>query len=1414
MSSGKLRRERSRSRERPLRKEDDIRSETGRQERSPDVAELNEEEYDEQWEHEWEDIDEIGKGRSRFPLSHGRANYQKWRGRNQSRGQHRFNKWERSVGSDNFSENSRRPGRRQMALEEDEILDMDPGVEMTNLKVKIQDGKRFAEPDEFDREMTKGRKNNFKFSRGRGTRGHHGSGRDRWNQGKFKHPQPDELVDCREVLNRRKRNHPDPSESDLREKLLKKDTDLGDLREIIEARDHGIGDLRDLIDEPPDISLMDEFSEEIPVEIQLQEDIRIQNEYFEEVRSEANGNSEREFPIADYELNDQFDFVEEPDLGGLGHRDVVIQDQDDWRQGRWQRSRSKEMSFGQAEGWSNRNRQRAEIWRKNQLREEGHIPDQRSSSRNASLNASPRSRSRDRSRNRSRERVKSPPRRNFRATRGDSFDRGLRMRGPSWEREKSFGSVSSRSRGVERSRRGSFERDGRMNEEGAGRRQFSPENSGLLSFVGDQRRLRNPPLELGRRERERSEEQDRTRRQPRSISQDALRVSGRDRSRSHERRFRRGSQEGNLRRRSVSAERGRMLRQELNQERGSRRERDRKRSPHQERNWSATRVPDREMGHEGSRNFEQERTRNFSQERTRNYDQERSRNFNQERNRNFSQERNTIFGQDRNKSFNQERAKNLDTKRSADRDFVRMTRWDSGNRNSRDRSPRADSGINLGRERIRSPNWGGPRTPSAESYRDQGWDGPKSPARERSRSRGRIPCLQTCDGRDGSRGREAEGRIRDQRDRGVLRAKDTERREKTQDMSRRRDQDGPSNRLRAVEKDSGVKLDKTRKRDHEDPSNKERGRGIPRSPDRRNEDKIIKTPQMLVEEFKQRYVRDSGKVEKYDRRDDYLLKQEKDTVGQQRKLSGGEQDSREWENIRDFQERRNAQSIVGLPFLDESRRQRDSSSHNQQPRSQLSRGERTQGKSETHPPGNQSRLSSTVHQTKDSTSNWQNPDNRQTFNHQEEDRRRSRWGSPSRRDKPSDLRESHKSATYSSQSAAINHQSSSNGKADADFWRRNLPSLGDSQSQWNKPRSDLPSTPGKDSRQPSLFTKHLQSPKEVIFVRGLARDVTEMDIRTDVSNCGLWAKDVRVVHANDTGVSRGLAFITFNSVDEASRWMELRRCVLNLRPNNHAVMEYSNPILKDWECARCLILNFKNRTACYQCNRTKDDCLDGWEETCPYPTNALLLRGLNPLTSIVEISKALKSRMIAHARIDGVRMGTDAKGRPRSVCFVQLLSVTDSMALHKSLVNEPLIIDNCQVSVAYCQLDKLPPMNPHSLESPFLSNVPLVSALPPAIPPTLQASLSSSIPVVARTTTATVVAPPSTPAPAAKPVTVTTASIRSMLEGNYTEKDIPTLAQYCASAYAKNPQEQAAYVRYYTKHYKEKLLKNQTGGGK
>ncbi|KAJ1526377.1 hypothetical protein ONE63_009523 [Megalurothrips usitatus] len=819
------------------------------------------------------------------------------------------------------------------------------------------------------------------------------------------------------------------------------------------------------------------------------------------------------------------------------------------------------------------------------------------------------------------------------------------------------------------------------------------------------------------------------------------------------------------------------------QERG--RERERNRSPVQERNW----TQHREGSREGIRPLDQVRNRAVSGERNRGFDQEGSRGFDRERSRSFDRAR----------------------KRSADRERIRDMPWDHGNI-SRDRSlDRLGRGVSPVRSGGRRQGWIGPRTPSEESFREAGWEQPRSP----QRSGGRAGPMGAPTGRprELSRGREPQERIRDLKEKPSSRPKEPERKDKAQDPNRRRDYIEGKNQEMLPDRDlsGNYKPDRSRKREHEENAGKDRGRGRPRTPERRvppelRSEKIVKkTPQMLIEEFKEKHLRQTEKPEKFNRREDYLSKQGQGRDGIVQGRGHNQQDSKEWENIRDFQERRSIQPVVGLPFLDEVRRQRE--------RESLSHGQGFQGfQAHQGHQGQQGHVGHAAHASssgsyhhEDQPAVWQNHSIQQPFKPSEDERRQqSRWGSPGR-EKLSSHIESHKSAPHTSQSVPKSHHPPSNGKPDDNFWRRNLPSLGES--QWNKPRSDLSNSTPRDAgvQRPSSFTKGHQSAKEVIFVRGLARDISEMDIRKDISDCGLWPKDVRVVTDAETGASRGLAFITFNSVDEATRWMDLRGSVLNLRPNNHAAMDYSNPISRDWECIRCHTMNFKYRMNCYQCNRAKEDCLDGWEETCPYPTNALLLRGLNPLSSISDITKSLKSRMLAQTRLDGVKMGVDAKGRPRSVCFVQLTSVTDSMSLHKSLINEPLIIDNCQVTVAYCQLDKLPIMDSHP--GKLHPAIPIITpAIPPAIPLNLPSTQQTSqpannIPVVSRA------APAMPPPPKPVAVTVSTATIRSMLEGNYTEKDIPTLAQYCASAYAKNPQEQAAYIRYYTKHYKDKLHK-------
>lgn len=986
------------------------------------VPELNEEEYDEQWEHEWDDITDVNRGGSKYQKPYGKNPNQKWRGRNQfnqfnqHRGHNRFNKWEHrnySAGSDHGSDTTKRTGRRTIP-DEEENLEMPLGEEMTNLKVKIQDGKRFAAPDEIDMETFEENRNRPRFSRGRGARGYHGGGRDKWAQGnRFKRPAPNDLVDCREVLNRRKRYHPDP-EGDLREKLLKKDSDLGDLREVIDSRDPGTMDLRDLI-EAPDMSLMDEFTEDVVGEVDLEDDIRlrIRNEYYNE--GAEDDRSVRQFEN-DFEGDEPFEYEEPLDLPleeAILHNESLPH-QEEWMQEKWHRGSSRERSFEKRDGsrWSGRTRRDSlpeGDWARSHVshgspRDDLMTPQDHS----PRLGGSPHRRKRDLSRNRSRERVRSSP---GRILRNRSLERGMRPRDPSWE--KRFELIPSRDRvPSERERRGSFEEERKAPE-----RDLIFERQRAIPPMPDARgRMRSPPREANRG-------RDRNHTRIRSISPVSPFVIERNR-RSRERNE------------SIPSERGRGVGRERNQSieqeaiRGMNRREGRGASSGQGRNWN--------VGQEKDRSLERVRSRSVSRERNRSFDRDRQRNFDQERKRGRIQE------------------------------GARNSRW--GQSNSQERTSRPDREAAVSRDRERSPRWTGPRTPSAERFRTASWDQSKSPGRNRERSpnsehsrgRGRQSGMPLDQSRDRSRGRNPEDRTREQKDKILPRSKDQDRREKVQDQPRRRDFDHQQTQDvhpgRPRESSSNSKPDHNRKREHEENSSKLSARDRPRSQERRNlqEKSVKRTPQFLVEEFKKRFVRDIEKPEKSARRDEFVGKPGRsDSVLDKKQGSGFNQnDSREWENIRDYQERRTAQPMVDLPFLDETRRHRQNSSL-EEVRPQESRSSRNQAAPFLHRSQNDSR-SSHSHK-KDEPGNWQTQTTKQSFSHSEEERRRSsRWESPGRREKTSNHFDSHKSTAHSSQSAATNpHHPPSNGKNEDGHWQRSrdLPSHGES--QWNKPRSDL-----------------------------------------------------------------------------------------------------------------------------------------------------------------------------------------------------------------------------------------------------------------------------------------------------------------------------------------------------------------------
>ncbi|XP_012258482.2 RNA-binding protein 5-like [Athalia rosae] len=288
-----------------------------------------------------------------------------------------------------------------------------------------------------------------------------------------------------------------------------------------------------------------------------------------------------------------------------------------------------------------------------------------------------------------------------------------------------------------------------------------------------------------------------------------------------------------------------------------------------------------------------------------------------------------------------------------------------------------------------------------------------------------------------------------------------------------------------------------------------------------------------------------------------------------------------------------------------------------------------------------------------------------------------------------------------------------------------------------------------------------QSPNNTIMIRGLAQHITENDVRQDILNCGLMPKDIRLIRKKDTGASRGFAFVEFNATQEASRWMEMKQGVLMLQEQYRAVMQYSIPKdchvdkppaknTQDWHCVKCGAHNFKRRETCFKCCASRAESEEGGEgsdEISPHPTNTVLLRGLDVLTTEDSVLQAMKN--LSSLPIRSIRIGRDTlTNTSRGVCYLEMANVVDAMFLHTSLSKQGLLVDGRKVEIAYCKLHQV--NNAGNWKS------------------------NESQPQ------------------------------------RYTLDDVNQLAEYSANMYAKTPAQKAHYLQYYTQYYQNQIMQGST----
>ncbi len=117
-----------------------------------------------------------------------------------------------------------------------------------------------------------------------------------------------------------------------------------------------------------------------------------------------------------------------------------------------------------------------------------------------------------------------------------------------------------------------------------------------------------------------------------------------------------------------------------------------------------------------------------------------------------------------------------------------------------------------------------------------------------------------------------------------------------------------------------------------------------------------------------------------------------------------------------------------------------------------------------------------------------------------------------------------------------------------------------------------------------------EKPSRTVMLKGLNSSVTDHDIRTILQMFGAPIKDVRLVKHRDTGASRGFAFVEFQFLPDAQRWMEENQGLVVLGGQETQLVFSSNKDREeDWFCSQCGTHNFKRREYCFKCSISKDD---------------------------------------------------------------------------------------------------------------------------------------------------------------------------------------------------------------------------------
>ncbi|XP_051913156.1 RNA-binding protein 10 isoform X1 [Hippocampus zosterae] len=288
-----------------------------------------------------------------------------------------------------------------------------------------------------------------------------------------------------------------------------------------------------------------------------------------------------------------------------------------------------------------------------------------------------------------------------------------------------------------------------------------------------------------------------------------------------------------------------------------------------------------------------------------------------------------------------------------------------------------------------------------------------------------------------------------------------------------------------------------------------------------------------------------------------------------------------------------------------------------------------------------------------------------------------------------------------------------------------------------------PEEQGQSNCDPDLFHEELeqrdqdyradldynQRPSNIVMLRMLPPNATANEIWATLQEQGIQPKEVRLMRNKSSGQSRGFAFVEFNLIQEATRWMETnqgRLLILGQRVSMH----YSNPkprANEDWLCNKCGVQNFKRRERCFKCSAPKSEAelklpqmhkdppvglqKEGAQGLLPLPApfhssvsaihsgqvtqqadvanDTLILRNLGPHTTV----EAILSSLAAFATLSpsNIRLIKEKHTNlNRGFAFLQLSTIVEASQLLQILqaLKQPLSIDGKVIVVEFAKGSK------------------------------------------------------------------------------------------------------------------------------